>query len=131
MTRIFQYLLITLGIIHIAIGPNNALQVLAWTKMIVDYSEGRTLAEAAEMTFDGQHPCSMCLSLEESRKEEKEDPAPLPERSTERHELYPQQNIRPKNRRAIVTANSPPSPARLLGACRFVPDLPTRPPRFV
>ena len=117
--------------VHIAIGPNNAMQVLAWSKMFFDYSEGRSLAEAAEMTFDGQHPCSMCLALEESREKEKEDPAPRPERANERHELFPQQNIRTKKGRALMTANSPPSPARLLGFCRFVCERPTPPPRLV
>ena len=131
MTRIFQYLLLGLGMIHIAIGPNNALQVLAWSKMLIDYSEGRSLAEAAEMTFDGQHPCEMCLSLAETRKEEQKDPAPRPERSSERNELFPQQDLQPKNGRAIVTANSPPSLAHLLGYCRFVSERPTPPPRFV
>lgn len=99
--------------------------------MLVDYSEGRSFAEAAEMTFDGDHPCSMCLALEESREKEESDPAPRPKRSAERNDLFPQQDIRPKNRRAIVTANSPPSPARLLGHCQFVPERPTPPPRFV
>ena len=77
------------------------------------------------MTFDGQHPCSMCIALEETRKKEKDDPTPRPERSTERHELFPQQDIRPKNRRVIVTANSPPSLGHLLGHCRFVSKRPT------
>jgi hypothetical protein len=36
----------------------------------------------------------------------------------------------PKKRRSIVTANSPPSPTRLLGNCRFVPELATPPPRL-
>ncbi len=98
--------------------------------MLIDYSQGRSLVEAAEMTFDGEHPCSMCLALEETRKEEGKDPVPRPERSIERHELFPQQEVIPKKRRSIVTANSPPSPTRLLGNCRFVPELATPPPRL-
>lgn len=131
LARVFQYFFIALGLIHLAIGPSNALQIVAWSKMLIDYSEGRTLIEAAEMTFDGEHPCAMCLSLEETRKEEQKDPAPGPERSLERQELFPQKEIQPKLGRALATANSPPSPARLLGFCRFVPECPTPPPRFV
>ena len=117
--------------IHITIGPNNAFQMIAWSKMLYDYSEGRSLVEAAEMTFDGEHPCSMCLALKETRQDKKSVPTPHPDRSAERQHLFPQQNILPKNRRILITANLPPSPARLLGNCRFVPELPTPPPRLV
>lgn len=97
--------------------------------MLVDYSQERSLAEAAEMTFDGDHPCSMCLALEETREKERSDPHPRPERTGERNELFPQQDLTAKNGRVIQTANSPPSPARLLGHCRFIAERPTPPPR--
>lgn len=99
--------------------------------MLFDYSEGRSFAEAAEMTFDGDHPCSLCVAIEETRQEEKESPTPRSQKQLDRLELFPQQDIQPKNRRITLTANSPPSPARLLGNCRFITELPTPPPRFV
>jgi hypothetical protein len=40
-----------------------ALQVVAWTRMLVEYSHDRSLSEAVEMTFDGEHPCPMCQSI--------------------------------------------------------------------
>lgn len=131
MVRALKYVLIALGMVHITVGPSNALQVLAWSKMLVDYSQGRTLAEAAGMTFDGDHPCSMCLALEESRIEEKKDPAPRPERSTERGELFPLREIRPQNGRKQTATAGPPSEQWLLADCKFLPELPTPPPRFV
>lgn len=97
--------------------------------MLVDYSEGRSLVEAAEMTFDGEHPCALCIAITESREKEREDPALPPERRADRHELFPQEEVRPKHRRTILSASSPPSPTELLRACRFVPELPTPPPR--
>jgi hypothetical protein len=42
--------------------------------MLVDYSEGRSLTEAAEMSFDGDHPCELCCALAKKRTKEKEDP---------------------------------------------------------
>lgn len=40
-----------------------AMQVVAWTGMIVDYSRGNSLSEAVAMTFDGDHPCRMCKEI--------------------------------------------------------------------
>jgi hypothetical protein len=37
-----------------------ALQSIAWTAMIVDYSKHASLSKAIAQTFDGAHPCSLC-----------------------------------------------------------------------
>jgi hypothetical protein len=37
-----------------------ALQSIAWTAMIVDYSSHASLGKAIAQTFDGAHPCSLC-----------------------------------------------------------------------
>jgi hypothetical protein len=37
-----------------------ALQSIAWTAMIVDYSKRGSLCVAIAQTFDGAHPCSLC-----------------------------------------------------------------------
>lgn len=99
--------------------------------MLLDYSEGRSLIEAAEMTFDGEHPCSLCVAIEETRREEKETPAPRSPKQLDRLELFPQQDILPRKGRAILIAKGPPSPARLLGHCEFVCELATPPPRSI
>ncbi|MCO5060759.1 MAG: hypothetical protein M9963_01965 [Kiritimatiellae bacterium] len=41
------------------------LQVAAWTGMLVTYSQQTSFREAVEMTFDGDHPCSMCEVIRE------------------------------------------------------------------
>ncbi len=46
------------------------LQSVAWVGMIVDYSQNATLSEAISMTFDGEHPCRMCLVVKEGKKAE-------------------------------------------------------------
>jgi hypothetical protein len=37
-----------------------ALQSIAWTAMIVDYSKHGSLGKAIAEAFDGAHPCSLC-----------------------------------------------------------------------
>jgi hypothetical protein len=37
-----------------------ALQSLAWTTMLIDYSKRAPLCQAIDQTFDGGHPCSLC-----------------------------------------------------------------------
>lgn len=41
-----------------------ALQVAAWASMLIDYSRDHSLSVAVDMTFDGDHPCPMCKSIE-------------------------------------------------------------------
>lgn len=38
----------------------NTVQVVAWAKMFLDYSETMTAVEALEMTFDASKPCKLC-----------------------------------------------------------------------
>jgi hypothetical protein len=47
------------------------LQAVAWTGMIVSYSQEAPLRDAVEKTFDGQHPCSLCKQIAEGRQSEK------------------------------------------------------------
>ncbi|MDB4265406.1 hypothetical protein N9891_01510 [bacterium] len=116
--------------IHLSIGSNNALQLFAWSKMFVDYSAERSLTEAAEMTFDGEHPCPLCAAIAETRKEEKEEPAAPREQGKERDELFPQAPIVIKSRGFTKAKVGPPSPTPLLTDARFVPELPTPPPQL-
>ena len=68
-------LLVVLALM-VSIGAHWALlQTVAWTGMIISYSQDATLAEAISMTFDGEHPCKMCKVVKEGRKAEQEKPA--------------------------------------------------------
>ncbi len=55
-------------------GHWAVLQLFAWACMIVDYSAQNSLADAVEMTFDGKHPCPMCLKIAKARKQERRQP---------------------------------------------------------
>ncbi len=47
------------------------LQTIAWTGMIVKYSRDASFTEAVSKTFDGEHPCKLCLAIEKGRADEK------------------------------------------------------------
>jgi hypothetical protein len=57
-----------------------ALQSLAWTTMIIDYSQRAPLRQAITQTFDGAHPCSLCHAVNTGKNSEKksdlQSPAP-------------------------------------------------------
>ena len=48
-----------------------ALQSLAWTTMIIDYSKRAPLRQAVTQTFDGTHPCSLCHAVNTGKNSEK------------------------------------------------------------
>jgi hypothetical protein len=47
------------------------LQSVAWTGMIIVYSQTAPLLDAVEKTFDGKHPCKICKVVDEGKKAEK------------------------------------------------------------
>jgi len=47
------------------------LQAVAWTGMIVSYSQAVPLSEAMQKTFDGQHPCKLCKQIAKEKQSEK------------------------------------------------------------
>lgn len=50
------------------------LQAAAWTGMVIRYSREAGLRSAIAMTFDGRHPCRLCLAIRAGRTAE-QDPA--------------------------------------------------------
>jgi hypothetical protein len=48
-----------------------ALQSIAWTAMLVQYSKDASLTKAFAQTFDGDHPCSLCHALQTGKNSEK------------------------------------------------------------
>jgi hypothetical protein len=53
------------------------LQSAAWISMILRYSQHDTLRDAMIKTFDGQHPCQMCILIKEGKKNEQQQKRPL------------------------------------------------------
>jgi hypothetical protein len=48
-----------------------ALQSIAWTAMIIDYSKQGSFCHAITQTFDGAHPCSLCHIVNKGKTTEK------------------------------------------------------------
>jgi len=51
-------------------GNLAALQMVAWARMLVQFSKTDTVGAAISKTFDGKHPCALCLTIRESRQQE-------------------------------------------------------------
>ena len=60
--------------------PTGLVQCCAWASMIESRSLQTTLAEAVQSTFDGEHPCPICLAVKKTssdqREKEKQGAAP-------------------------------------------------------
>ena len=51
------------------------LQTVAWAGMLVTYARQTNGVDAVGKTFDGEHPCKLCIKLRESRKSKEREPA--------------------------------------------------------
>ncbi|PYL86529.1 MAG: hypothetical protein DMF17_05875 [Verrucomicrobia bacterium] len=48
-----------------------ALQSVAWTTMVIEYSKHAPLCQAITQTFDGAHPCSLCHAVNTGKNSDK------------------------------------------------------------
>jgi len=55
-----------------------ALQSLAWTTMIIDFSKRAPLCQAITETFGGAHPCSLCRAVTAGKNSEKKSDLQAP-----------------------------------------------------
>ena len=51
------------------------LQSVAWMGMLVTYSAESNFSDAVVKTFDGEHPCKLCVSVDHGKKSEKQQQA--------------------------------------------------------
>ena len=64
---------LTIAALILSIGAHWALlQSVAWAGMLYSYSQQTSFTRAVEMTFDGDHPCSLCAAIEEGKAQEKQ-----------------------------------------------------------
>lgn len=59
--------------IHILGGHWLALQLFAWMGMFAVNSRDAGFADAIGKTFDGKHPCPLCLAVDAGKQKEKEE----------------------------------------------------------
>ncbi len=73
LNRYVRIIVAVLGCLHLCGGHWGVLQVVAWSKMIADYSAQDGLIQGAAKTFDGEHPCRMCKAIAEGKKQESKE----------------------------------------------------------
>ena len=61
-----------------------ALQSIAWSRMIADFSHRDSLGTAIAKTFSGKYPCSLCLQVRSGIHQEEERQDKLPWLKTEK-----------------------------------------------
>lgn len=67
MVKRLIYLFVALALLCGAKLHLPVLQVVAWAGMVVTYSHDQSLADALAMTFDGDHPCPLCISIRKAQ----------------------------------------------------------------
>ncbi len=75
MFRISGMLLSCVAFFALAGGHWAVLQMIAWSKMVRDYSKSVPIAEAIVRTFSGEYPCGMCTRIRTERQKEEKAPA--------------------------------------------------------
>ncbi|TLD69185.1 hypothetical protein FEM03_18980 [Phragmitibacter flavus] len=72
MRRPIQTILCLIAAIHLVGGHWGVMQVIAWGNMLHTYSQNQSMVDAVKDTFDGKHPCPMCLKIQQSQTAESE-----------------------------------------------------------
>jgi len=73
----FGAFLCALALIQLMGGHYAVLQTTAWVGMVVNYSKAEGVGAGISKTFDGKHPCSLCLSIAKNRQTEKKQSTQL------------------------------------------------------
>jgi hypothetical protein len=50
-----------------------ALQSIAWTTMVIEFSKDASFTEALAKALDGQHPCSLCHAVQAGKTSEQKN----------------------------------------------------------
>jgi hypothetical protein len=98
----------------------GALQLIAWTSMVVRYARSAPIEVALAKTFDGNHPCCLCRMVAKGRAAERKqaaglnthklDPGLLPASSPESPRAFSRLAWRPVAFQGTPRAESPPVP---------------------
>ncbi|GDY22441.1 hypothetical protein LBMAG56_37880 [Verrucomicrobiota bacterium] len=68
--KVIANILLALAILGATNGHWAVLQTVAWTRMLCDFSRTGSLETAITKTFDGQHPCKMCVQIKQGKESE-------------------------------------------------------------
>lgn len=115
----------TVLVLVLTLGRHWAfLQTVAWTGMIISYSQEDSLRTAISKTFDGEHPCSMCKLIKQGRAEEQKQNQQKPDNRLKLEFALPDDN-----RVFIAPAPIEAFPTFTVFGASFFAKPPTPPPR--
>lgn len=119
MARKLSKLLLATALI-VAVGGHWAvLQSVAWVNMVVTYSQDTSFSLAFQKTFDGKHPCRMCLAVKQGKQEEQKQAVLKVETKLDFlclqpaayvHPVLPSTLLSPQADAAFPRAEAPPLP---------------------
>ena len=72
LKKLFQFLFVIFGCLHLAGGPYSIVQTYAWLNMLVSYSQNGGILQATVDTFSGEKPCAICCKIDAARKSNKD-----------------------------------------------------------
>jgi hypothetical protein len=67
----FAIFLSVIAVFQLIGGHWAVLQATAWVGMLVKYSQSEGMEAGISKTFDGKHPCDLCLSIAKNKQTEK------------------------------------------------------------
>jgi len=114
LKKLFHFLLVLFGCLHMVGGPYAAFQAYAWTTMLVDYSREDGFFQATRDTFSGEKPCALCKKIRTAEQSDTQEKAPLSPISTKMGKLF--QEMVPCS---VASLEKP--------ACLLMPDVPMVP----
>ena len=70
--KFFGLIFIAFAFFSLAGGPLALFQMVAWGKMIRNYSAQESVSTAFQKTFSGKYPCPLCQKITAEKKKEKQ-----------------------------------------------------------
>ena len=74
LKKIFRFLMVIFGCLHLTGGPHALVQSYAWISMIIQYSKNDGIAKGVKDTFSGERPCHLCKKIDSVKKDESKQP---------------------------------------------------------
>ena len=104
MLRRLGLLFAALALFSIAGGHWAVLQTVAWAGMLRDYTQKTgSVAAAVGQTFDGAHPCELCLQIASAKQQEVKAEGDKPQNSSKQKVAKAE-----KNDQALMLARNLP-----------------------
>ncbi len=73
----FGLILTILSVFALGGGHWAVFQGIAWTGMLMKFSQETSIVTAVQKTFSGEAPCGMCKTIAEKRSEENNSPVTI------------------------------------------------------